>query len=84
MLRKKGSDQLCIYCAADPAQLICAFVFAYAKIRFSHEAAQRTKCNLCLYRTCCKLTFEPRHDETNVLVSDPVRHKRGCTATKDG
>ena len=28
--------------------------------------------------------FEPRHEKTNVLVSDPVRHKPGCTATEDG
>ena len=30
------------------------------------------------------ITFEPRHEKTNVLVSDLVRHKLGCTATKDG
>ena len=27
--------------------------------------------------------FEPRHEKTNVLVSDQVRHKPGCTATED-
>ena len=27
--------------------------------------------------------FEPRHEKTNVLVSDLVRHKLGCTATED-
>ena len=27
---------------------------------------------------------EPRHDKTNILVSDLVRHKSGCTATEDG
>ena len=27
---------------------------------------------------------EPRHEKTNVLVSDQVRHKPGCTATEDG
>ena len=27
--------------------------------------------------------FEPRHEKTNVLVSDPVRHKPGYTATED-
>ena len=31
----KGDDQLCI-----TAKLICVFVFAYAKSRFSHDAAQ--------------------------------------------
>ena len=35
----KGTDQLCNYCTADIiAQLICAFVSAYAKIQFSHDA----------------------------------------------
>ena len=29
-------------------------------------------------------TFVPRHEKTNVLVSDLVRHKPGCTATGDG
>ena len=29
-------------------------------------------------------TDEPRHEKTNVLVSDLVRHKPGCTATEDG
>ena len=33
--KNKGADQ----CAVT-AQLICAFVFAYAKIKFSHDAAQ--------------------------------------------
>ena len=28
--------------------------------------------------------FEPRHEKTNVLVSDLFRHKPGCTATEDG
>ena len=27
---------------------------------------------------------EPRHEKTNVLVSDLVRHKPDCTATEDG
>ena len=28
--------------------------------------------------------IEPRHEKTNVLVSDLVQHKPGCTATEDG
>ena len=28
--------------------------------------------------------FEPRHEKTNILVSDLVRHKPGCTTTEDG
>ena len=31
-----------------------------------------------------KLLFEPHHEKTNILVSDLVQHKPGCTATKDG
>ena len=27
--------------------------------------------------------YEPRHEKTNVLVSDLVRYKSGCTATED-
>ena len=27
---------------------------------------------------------EKRHEKTNVLVSDLVRHKPGCIATEDG
>ena len=30
------------------------------------------------------LACEPRHEKTNVLISDLVRHKPGCTATEDG
>ena len=28
--------------------------------------------------------FEQRHEKTNVLVSNLVQHKPGCTATEDG
>ena len=27
---------------------------------------------------------EPRHEKTNILVSELVQHKPGCTATEDG
>ena len=27
--------------------------------------------------------YEPRHEKTNVMVSDLVRLKPGCTATED-
>ena len=36
---------------------------------------------LCLLH---KKVYEPRHEKTNVLVFDLVRHKPGCTATEDG
>ena len=29
-------------------------------------------------------TNEPQCEKTNILVSDLVRHKPGCTATEDG
>ena len=28
--------------------------------------------------------YEPRREKNNVLVSDMVQHKPGCTATEDG
>ena len=31
-----------------------------------------------------EITFEPQHEKTNILVSDLVRHKPGCTAIEDG
>ena len=35
--------------------------------------------------TVIRLTiYEPRYEKTNVLVSDLVPHKPGCTATEDG
>ena len=40
-----------------------------------------SKSNLCCL---AHILFEPRHEKTNVLVSDLVRHKPGCTATVDG
>ena len=30
------------------------------------------------------LSFEPRREKTNILVSDLVPHKPGCTVTEDG
>ena len=39
------------------------------------------------YRFFCdedQMKYEPRHEKTNILVSDLVRHKPGCTATEDG
>ena len=40
--------------------------------------------NLGKYKYMYIKTSEPRHEKTNVLVSDLVRHKPGCTATEDG
>ena len=30
------------------------------------------------------IIIEPSHEKTNILVSDLVQHKPGCTATEDG
>ena len=45
--------------------------------RFSHDVAEMTP-EIKVH------TFEQRHEKTNVLVSDLVQHKPGCTATEDG
>ena len=56
----KGADQL-----RSNAQLICVFVFAYAKSRFSHNEAQMILTlsweNLSLYQPAYS-----RHDNANV------------------
>ena len=31
-----------------------------------------------------KGVFEPRHEKTNIVVSEQVRHKPSCTSTEDG
>ena len=36
------------------------------------------------YYTCTPIRYEPRHEKTNILVSDRVRHNPGCTAIEDG
>ena len=41
-------------------------------------------CNHNLNREILLQRNEPRHEKTNVLVSNLVRHKPGCTVTEDG
>ena len=46
-------------------------------------------CNGSSYVVACVMSqslikYEPRHEKTNILVSDLVRHKPGCTALEDG
>ena len=36
----------------------------------------------CLY-SLGSLAYEPHHEKTDVLVSNKVQHKPGCTASKD-
>ena len=47
-------------------------IINYSEIHVSYIATEMETIN------------EPRHEKTNVLVSDQVRHKPGCTATEDG
>ena len=35
-------------------------------------------------RSVMSTIYEPRPEKTNILVSDLVPHKPGCTATEDG
>ena len=54
------------------------YVYENIKARFSCDQAltgnisKNHKCN----------TFEPRHEKTNILVSDLVQHKPGCATTE--
>ena len=57
--------------SAQKADWSMSLLSAYAKRRFSNKVAFST-------------LFEPRHEKTNVLVSNQVRHKPGCAATEDG
>ena len=45
--------------------------------RFSHN-------DLVCCETFYSIAIEPRHEKTNNLVSDQVRHKLSCTTTEDG
>ena len=38
----------------------------------------------CLTTLKAMTLLEPRHKKTNILVSDLVRQKPGCTTTEDG
>ena len=49
----------------------------------SFHVVYKLICLLC-HGVAQKIKIEPRHEKTNVLVSDLVRHKPGCTATGDG
>ena len=47
-------------------------------LQLSASLLKQWKLKLILY------IYEPRREITNVLVSDLVQHKPGCTATEDG
>ena len=46
--------------------------------------ANKLKMNTNAQNNVIEIQYEPRHEETNVLVSDLVRHKPGYIATEDG
>ena len=48
------------------------------------QHSPRPRCSDFLGIEELKYIFEPHRGKTNVLVSDLVRHKPGCTATEDG
>ena len=58
--KNKGADQLCSYCpfvqplcfVTVTAQLICVFVFAYAKMWFSHDEAYVLSSKPVLHIAC--------------------------------
>ena len=39
--------------------------------------------DVCTVACTSEIIFEPRHEKTNILVSDLVQHKPGCTAIED-
>ena len=41
-------------------------------------------CKNVVHLSCVMRKYEPRHEKTNVLVSDLVRQKPGCKATEYG
>ena len=51
-----------------------------------HDGVKKRQARKCQKTNGHKLKFdiEPRHEKTNILVSDLVRYKPGCTATEDG
>ena len=62
-----GKTKVLIRCLIT-AQLICVFVWAYAKSRFSHDASQMS------------LHIRNSDEKTCLGVSNKVRHKPECVA----
>ena len=56
-----------------------------------HKSVYCDSDEICGFHLCINAFFfqlllrnKPRHEKTNILVSDLVRHKPGCTATENG
>ena len=65
-LRSKEEDGLYYLCSGNKGadQLICVFVFAYAKGRFSHDAAHiGNVAHLYHVHQFQLLSFDPRHEK---------------------
>ena len=53
--------------------------------RFSCVPAQFLLKEAVVVKACVLLSlYEPRHEETNNVVSDQVKHKLSCTSAEDG
>ena len=59
-------------------------LFALILLCVTYCTMQRLYFTFYLGRLLTASINEPRHEKTNVLASDLVRHKSGCTATEDG
>ena len=55
------------------SQLICAFVFAYAKSRFPHDAAHKFVCELSVFLTHPLVTI--------LMVVQSLGNTSGCTSS---
>ena len=72
LAKSADSDQ-----AAPLMLLLCSLIRLLEKISMERPL-------LLNYRAITANIYEPRHEKTNILVSNLVRHKPGCTATEDG
>ena len=69
--------------------LMTSFFYQEAHMIYKPSMSMNIFPILLLSITACSssillIIYEPRHEKTNILVSDLVRHKPGCTATEDG
>ena len=58
----------------------CLIMCSYVSFFYGHRTLYTSRG----YTEVSASIFEPCHEKTNILVSDLVRHKPGCTATEDG
>ena len=63
--------------------LVCKKNVGNPKDRVSRDKALTTADSAVLKELYVHSIYEPCHEKTNVLVSNLVLHKPGCTATED-